>query len=767
MNASRSSFDIRTIYRFALFVVMGWTLLVAGSLAWYTVDQRRETLLRARTGALITFNKDQAFRFWVTKHGGVYVPETADTPPNPFLRHVPDREIILPSGKRLTLMNPAYALRQLMTDYEQDYGVRGHITSLRPINPANAPDAWERSALRAFAQGAGEVMEATVMDGQRVLRLMRPMIVTRGCLKCHAAQGYKEGDVRGGVSVTLPLASYLANERTVRHDMLLTHGLIWLTGLGGIGFISFKTRKDLLLRLRQEESLRRSEERFRCLVEASADVVWETDAEGVYTYVSPRVVETLGSTPGELTGTTLFASLPAGERDRFSQLFADAVRAGRPLTLVENTRIRADGRAVVLESSALPVFDRAGRVTGFRGIDRDVTERERAARENQRLREFFESIAENIMTGVWVANRDDVIFYANRGMGAIAGVPTHRLVNLRVLADLPDATLQAFGPLYEQAKRSLQPLSYRALHVETLAGEACRQSGWIIPRISDGVYDGMLCTVEDVTEAKKAEEALSESTRMLRTLFQATPLAIVLLDADRNVRMWNPAAERIFGWSEEEVLGGPIPIVPEDRTDAFNGGAEEVMPGVVLVNRETQRRKKDGTLVDVEISTALLYGADGKVSGRMAIIADITQRKRAEDEMRHTNELLEQVFSLGGILIATFDRNFTFVRVNRSYAEANGRPPEFFPGRNCFALSPNAENEAIFRSVVETGEPYAAYERPFPSAGHLEGGTTYWDWTLHPVKDAHGVVQSLVLILRDVTERRRGAGEQTKCEKQS
>ncbi|MFB0535937.1 MAG: ATP-binding protein [Anaerolineae bacterium] len=129
------------------------------------------------------------------------------------------------------------------------------------------------------------------------------------------------------------------------------------------------------------------------------------------------------------------------------------------------------------------------------------------------------------------------------------------------------------------------------------------------------------------------------------------------------------------------------------------------------------------------------------------------ERRRAEEALRDTNELLEKIFSTPHLLVAYMDTDFNFIRVNRAYAEADGREPEFFVGKNHFALYPNEENEGIFRRVVEMGEPHTAYAKPFEYVEHPERGVTYWDWDLHPVKDTSGEVEGLVLCLVNVTRR--------------
>jgi PAS domain S-box-containing protein len=134
---------------------------------------------------------------------------------------------------------------------------------------------------------------------------------------------------------------------------------------------------------------------------------------------------------------------------------------------------------------------------------------------------------------------------------------------------------------------------------------------------------------------------------------------------------------------------------------------------------------------------------------------EIFERKMGEEVLQETNELMEKIFSNTYLCIAYMDTNFNFIRVNHAYAESDGRNEKFFIGKNLFEIYPNEENEAIFQRVVEIGEPYVAYAKPFVYAGHPERGVTYWDWTLHPVKDSHEKIDGLLLCLVNVTERKR------------
>ncbi len=182
-----------------------WTCVVFSSLLWNIKQLKNVTVAKADIMARLSFDKDTSFRIWANSHGGVYVPVTEETRPNTYLK-VPDGVIQTKDGKLLTLMNPAYIMRQYYESFQKKDSVKGHITSLKPIRPENVPDPWEERSLKAFEHGEKEAMTIQTIDGTEYVRFMKPFVVTRGCLECHAGQGYSEGDIRGGVSTSVPMA---------------------------------------------------------------------------------------------------------------------------------------------------------------------------------------------------------------------------------------------------------------------------------------------------------------------------------------------------------------------------------------------------------------------------------------------------------------------------------------------------------------------------------------------------------------------------------
>jgi diguanylate cyclase (GGDEF)-like protein len=237
-----------------LFSLIGWTLLIGGSLLWNWHELEHNTLTNAAAVARASLAKDIGFRDWASSHGGVYVQPTAHTPPNPYLK-VPNRDVVTTTGMKLTLMNPAFVLREVQEDSNSSKMDLSHLTSLKLFNPNNKPDEWETKALKSFDQGNKEMMEVADIGDATYMRLMKPLPITQGCLKCHADQGYKLGDVRGGIGAYVKMRPFTDVQLKRIHQLSLTHGVIWLIGLIGLGVMFSREKSNIAERGQAEMTL--------------------------------------------------------------------------------------------------------------------------------------------------------------------------------------------------------------------------------------------------------------------------------------------------------------------------------------------------------------------------------------------------------------------------------------------------------------------------------------------------------------------------------
>ncbi|TAN47132.1 MAG: DUF3365 domain-containing protein [Methylococcaceae bacterium] len=211
-----------------------WILIVALSLRSTLEDIHRHNLEVATTGARNMFQMIWLIRQWNANHAAIYAPVDSNTPPNPYLHH-PRRDVVTTDGQKLTMINPAYMTRLIAEIAQKENNVVFHITSLAPIRPDNAADPWEQSALKEFEQNLSkEVSSLTPRANGMLFRYMAPLYVNQACLKCHVDQGYKVGDVRGGISVTQPFSPFEAAARPSRHKAIMQHLSVFLlvAGLG-------------------------------------------------------------------------------------------------------------------------------------------------------------------------------------------------------------------------------------------------------------------------------------------------------------------------------------------------------------------------------------------------------------------------------------------------------------------------------------------------------------------------------------------------------
>jgi diguanylate cyclase (GGDEF)-like protein len=208
-----------------------WMILVSISFLWNYINAKNEQKTVAFQAARSSFDQIVMIRAWNAGHSGVYVPITKNTQPNPYLED-PLRDIEINDNFKLTKVNPAFMTRQIAEIASKREGILFHITSLNPIRPENRPTIREETALKSFESGIKEVGEIININSNSYIFYMAPLITEKECLKCHTTQGYKEGDIRGGISIILPFIPKIP-------FMTLMLGHIGISLFGIIGIVIF------------------------------------------------------------------------------------------------------------------------------------------------------------------------------------------------------------------------------------------------------------------------------------------------------------------------------------------------------------------------------------------------------------------------------------------------------------------------------------------------------------------------------------------------
>lgn len=361
-------------WKWTLFI--GWSAAVALLLVWNLLQVRQYVHDQAYRELQATFSKGEALSKWAVGHGGVYVEAGKQTRPDPNLSMLPERDVVTPSGRMLTLVNPATLLNTYYGAGDSDE-VRGRLTSLSPLDPDNRPDAWEQQALEDLRREGGGEIVAVVDEGDRpLLRVIKARRADASCLKCHGMQGLAPGDLIGGLSLSVPFdTDFAAREYAT---VSVGYGLLWIIGLLGIQFGG----RLLDVRIRQRDAayreLKIQDSRIRGIVKGSLDAIVTFDREGRVTGWNPGARELFGWDESEALGRPMEAivqRMPESSPAAFSPEMAPN------RSRFEATAIHRDGRRFPIELSLAPLDYDAGAHAAF---IRDVTAQKRAAEKIER-----------------------------------------------------------------------------------------------------------------------------------------------------------------------------------------------------------------------------------------------------------------------------------------------------------------------------------------------------------------------------------------------
>jgi PAS domain S-box-containing protein len=189
---------------------------------------------------------------------------------------------------------------------------------------------------------------------------------------------------------------------------------------------------------------------------------------------------------------------------------------------------------------------------------------------------------------------------------------------------------------------------------------------------------------EEIAERQRTEAALRHTNQTLQSLIAASPRAIFTLDLQERVKIWNPAAERMFGWTEAEVIDRPNPVISQESVEEYQAIKQSVLQGITPPSLEVRRQKKDGSTIDIVFSAAPLTDSDDKISGLVAVVADITEQKRTEKALRRSEERFRSLIENALDIITILDADGIIYYESPSVETVLGYCPAELIGHNFF-----------------------------------------------------------------------------------
>ncbi|GGK81722.1 PAS domain S-box protein [Haloarcula sebkhae] len=357
------------------------------------------------------------------------------------------------------------------------------------------------------------------------------------------------------------------------------------------------------------------------IVEQMGDGTLVVDTDGRISHANPAAETLLAGPEEKLVGQQVDAVIPTWD----SLTIADDGQSDW-----SELALSVDGQQRFVELEVTPFTDRFDGLVGRLVVLRDVTERKQR---EQRLTQY-KTIFEGVSEPVYVLDEHDQFVTYNDPFAELVGTVEDSLVGERfgtVLGQMETEPLDDGSAefLIRTATGEQVPCEVDAADIELAGGES-----------------GRVGIVRDISRRKEIESELAVTTERLETLVEAAPVAIVALDANATVEVWNPAATELFGWRADEVLGDRVPVIPEENRRRTAERHARVLEGERLSGHETELERKDGSRVDVSLAAAPIRDLSGSVVGSVSVVTDITERKRRERQLERQNERLDEFASL-------------------------------------------------------------------------------------------------------------------------
>jgi PAS domain S-box-containing protein len=577
------------------------------------------------------------------------------------------------------------------------------------------------------------------------------------------------------------LASWRSRARWI---VVLMVGATALIGVGGLAVHQSERRRYFWTRYREEARLRQAAEQARVTLEAIGDGVIATDGNGAIELMNPVAERLTGWQHEEAVGTPLdevFRIINEETRTAVESPVRRVLDEGEVIGLANHTLlIRRDGLETPIADSGAPIPGPDGETAGVVLVFRDQTEE----RLNQRLVRSRLSLIEH-------SQRHSLDELLSRALDEIAGALASQIGVYRFLdadersvtteerfhrADLGDGASRAaeLGRLdaWDDCVRQRRPVRINGPDDRSEPGTPfVRNLG--VPVIRDGRVVAVLGVggkdadytdtdtatavfLADVTweilERKRAQEKLVERIAFHRALIEASPLPLFSLTPDGVVEFWNRAAERLFGWSADDVVGRLLPIVPEDKLEEFARLRQSVIEGEPFSGLEVTRRKRSGEPIDLRLFTAPVRGQTGEPIGIMAAAEDLTREREAAAELRESEERFRHLFEHSPVGISMTSLDGT-VHANRAYYRMLGydEAPDSLNWADITHPDDVEESREIVSALIAGERRTARFVKRYL---HRSASVVWADVSVTLRRDSAGQPMYFMTAVLDITEQR-------------
>jgi len=410
MSYIKKNLNTKEILNGITFLILAWSACIIGSLSWNIYQTYQQSYQRAEVTVLSDFNRDQAFRYWISDHQGIYVRMQSEKKAND--------DII----ESYIQMDPATFLAQVMDDYPDYFNSSIRMIGLSPVNIRNTPNLWENKIIQSFKAGKTEFLDYDLSDKTHHLGYFKPMFAKPSCLSCHKTADFKNGDLMGAAGVYIDINPFLNSAKQLSWVLILSHLIIWVFGYIVVVLYGRKTALRIEEQLRLEKELEYAHEQLEIkvkqrtielsklseAVEHSPAMVIITDEKGLIEYVNPRFSEITGYSAQDVSEKKpAFLKSPNTPETVYRDLW-ETISRGLVWT-GELCNLRKDGTEFWVSASIGPSLSEDYEIISYIAVEEDITEKKQiernlllakdsAEKANQAKSEFLASMSHELRT---------------------------------------------------------------------------------------------------------------------------------------------------------------------------------------------------------------------------------------------------------------------------------------------------------------------------------------------------------------------------------